>query len=262
MGTVEANGATLYYEMHGQGEPLVMIQGCGGDITLWETQIEPLSKHFQLILFDNRGMGRSQGSPGNYTTKMLAQDTVALMEQLEIRSAHVLGWSMGGMIAQELAIAHPKLVNKLILSASASKFPDSSVFIFNAFVEMMRRGEYESLAKWQMTLCFSHQFFSDAQVVAETLESFINPSYPLALEGFTSQISALFSHDRRGQLQAIQCPTLVLGAEEDQFFPIPVVHETAADISGAKSQILPGSHLYFVEYPEEVSESTIAFLKA
>jgi pimeloyl-ACP methyl ester carboxylesterase len=90
MGIVEFNGVKLYYEIHGQGDALVMIQGRGGDITLREPQIEPLSKHFQLILFDNRDMGRSQVTPGDYTIQMLAQDTASLIEQLGIKKAHIL----------------------------------------------------------------------------------------------------------------------------------------------------------------------------
>jgi pimeloyl-ACP methyl ester carboxylesterase len=261
MGIIEVNGTKLYYEIHGRGEPLVMIQGCGGNVTLWETQIETLSKHFQLILFDSRGMGRSQVTPGNYTTQLLAQDTADLMEQLEIETAYILGWSMGGKIAQELAIARPDLVKKLIIAASASKFPDRSAFVFKAFLDMLHQGEYESLARWQMSLCFSDSFFSNAEAVATTLNVFLNPTYPVTLEGFNSQVAALISHDRREQLQGIRVPTLVLGAQEDGFYPASVVRETAAEIRGAKVQILPGSHLCYIERPEEFSQAVIAFLK-
>jgi 3-oxoadipate enol-lactonase len=261
-GIIEVNGAKLYYETHGQGKPLVLIQGCGGNITMWESQIEPLSKHFQLILFDNRGMGRSQVTPGNYTIPLLAQDTAALMEQLGIEKAHILGWSMGGMIAQELAIARPDLVDKLIISASASKFPESSIFLWQGFLALLRHQQYEALSRWQMSLCFSRDFFNNAQTVAATLDGWMNPPYPLTVEGFTSQTAALFSYDRRGQLQNLQKPTLLLGAEEDEFFPVNVVKETAAEISNAKVEILPGSHLYYIEHPEEFSQAAIAFLNS
>jgi pimeloyl-ACP methyl ester carboxylesterase len=262
MGTVEVNGAKLYYETHGQGKPLVLIQGCGGNITMWEPQIEPLSKHFQLISFDNRGMGRSQVTPGDYTIQMLAQDTAGLIEQLGIEKAHILGWSMGGMIALELAIARPDLIDKLIISASASKFPESSIFLWKGFVDLLRHHQYESLSRWHMSLCFSHDFFDNAGVVAATLNSLMNPPYPVTIEGFTNQTAALFSYDRRGQLQNLQIPTLLLGAEEDRFFPVSVVKETAADISEAKVEILPGSHLYYIEHPDEFSKAVIAFLNA
>lgn len=260
--TIRLNGTELYYEIYGQGEPLIMIQGCGGNITLWEPLIESLSQHFQLILFDNRGMGRSQITPGDYTIQLLAEDTAALMNHLEIRAAHILGWSMGGMVAQELAVTYPALVNKLIIVASASRFPDRSAFIFRAFLEMLQHGEYESLARWHMSLCFSNAFFSNADVVSTTFKSFIISQYPPMLEGLTSQVAALVSYDRRGQLQDIHAPTLVLGAEEDGFFPTHVIHETAADIQGAKAQILPGSHLFYLEYPNDFSRDVVSFLKA
>lgn len=261
-GILEVNGAKLYYETHGQGKPLVLIQGCGGNITMWESQIEPLSKHFQLILFDNRGSGRSQITSGDYTIQMLAQDTAALIEQLGIEKAHILGWSMGGMIAQELAIARPDLVDKLIISASAAKFPESSIFLWKGFLDLLRHQQYEALSRWQMSLCFSHDFFNNAQTVAATLDGWMNPLYPVTIEGFTSQTAALFSYDRRGQLQNLQKSTLLLGAEEDRFFPVSVVRETAADIPEAKVEILPGSHLYYIEHPEEFSQAAIAFLNS
>jgi 3-oxoadipate enol-lactonase len=260
-GILEVNGAKLYYEIYGQGKPLVLIQGCGGNITMWESQIEPLSQHFQLILFDNRGSGRSQVTPGEYTIPMLAQDTAALMEQLGIEKAHILGWSMGGMIAQELAIARPDLVDKLIISASAAKFPESSVFLWKGFLDLLLHQEYEALSRWHMSLCFSHKFFDNAEVVAATLDGLMNLPYPVTVEGFTSQTAALFSYDSQGQLQNIQAPTLVLGAEEDGFFPVNMVRETAAEISNVEVQILPGSHLYYIEYPDKFSQAAIAFLK-
>jgi 3-oxoadipate enol-lactonase len=261
-GILEVNGAKLYYETHGQGKPLVLIQGAGGNITMWESQIEPLSKHFQLILFDNRGMGRSQVTPGDYTIPMLAEDTAALMEKLGIEKAHILGWSMGGMIAQELAIARPDLVDKLIISASAAKFPESSVFLWQGFLDLLHHQQYEALSRWQMSLCFSHKFFENAQTVTATLDAWMNPPYALTVEGFTSQTAALFGYDRRGQLQNLKKPVLLLGAEEDEFFPVSVVKETATDILEAKVEILPGSHLYYIEHPEEFSQAAIAFLNA
>lgn len=100
------NKANLYYETHGRGEPLLMIQGWGMDITGWQYIIEPLSQQFQVIVFDNRGAGRSEVTPGKYTTRLLADDAAALLDHLRIDHVHVLGWSMGGMIAQELALAH------------------------------------------------------------------------------------------------------------------------------------------------------------
>jgi 3-oxoadipate enol-lactonase len=262
MGTVEVNGTKLYYETHGQGKPLVLIQGCGGNITMWESQIEPLSKHFQLILFDNRGSGRSQVTPGDYTIPMLAKDTAGLIEQLGIEKAHILGWSMGGMIAQELAIARPDLVDKLIISASASKFPESSIFLWQGFSDLLRHQQYEPLSRWHMSLCFSHNFFNNPETVAATLDGLMNLPYPVTVEGFTSQTAALFNYDRRGQLQNLKMPTLLLGAEEDRFFPVSVVKETAANIPEAKVEILPGSHLYYIEYPDKFSQAAIAFLKA
>lgn len=261
MGMTQANGADLYYEIYGEGEPLVLIQGCGGDVTFWEPQIELLSQYFRLILFDNRGMGRSEVTPGDYTTQLLANDAASLLDQLGIKNANVLGWSMGGMIAQELAINRSDLVKKLVIAASSSKFPDKSAFVFKTFLDMVQRGEFESLTRWHMSLCFSQAFFSHPPVVDQVQASFMSPKYPATLEGLASQVSALNAHDSRGRLGNINAPTIVLGAEEDGFFPVQSIYETAAGIKDAKALILPGAHLYYIERPMEFSQAVVQFLR-
>ena len=110
----------IYYEEHGQGTPLMMILGLGQDLAAWGLQISHLSDHFRLILFYNRDAGRSSRCSGNYTTKTMARDVLALMDHLEIERAHLLGTSMGGMIAQEVAFSAPDRVISLILASTTS----------------------------------------------------------------------------------------------------------------------------------------------
>lgn len=135
------NGANLYYEIHGGGAPLLMIQGWGAEISNWQNVIEPLSKNFKLIIFDNRGMGRSEVTPGDYTTRMLADDAAALLDHLQIPKTHVLGWSMGGMIAQELALAYPEKVYRLVLPATTAKVTEQSSFVAWSLIEAIKRQE-------------------------------------------------------------------------------------------------------------------------
>jgi pimeloyl-ACP methyl ester carboxylesterase len=125
---VVINKANLYYEIHGRGEPLLMVPGWGMDITGWQFIIEPLSQLLQVIVFDNRGTGRSEVTPGTYTTRQLADDAAALLDHLRIDKAHVPGWSMGGIIAQELVLGYPQKVNRLILSASSAKSDCKGLF--------------------------------------------------------------------------------------------------------------------------------------
>ena len=110
----------LYYEEHGSGEPLIMVLGLGQDVATWGLQIEALSKHLRLIVFDNRDAGRSSRCPDNYTTQSMAQDMMGLMDHLEIERTHLLGTSMGGMIAQHVALMAPERLKSLILASTTS----------------------------------------------------------------------------------------------------------------------------------------------
>jgi pimeloyl-ACP methyl ester carboxylesterase len=113
-----ANGMNIYYEVHGEGFPVVLIGGLGSQIESWATQVPVYSKHFKVVVFDNRGAGRSQKPEPGYTTEDLADDAAALMDVLGIETAHIVGKSMGGMIGQWLAIKHPEKVRKLVLGCS------------------------------------------------------------------------------------------------------------------------------------------------
>jgi pimeloyl-ACP methyl ester carboxylesterase len=121
MPKVKVNDIHMYYETKGEGYPLVMIYGFGGNLNAWDPRlVEGLSKHFKLILFDHRGAGRTDESDREYTIRLFADDTAGLMNALGISRANVLGISMGGMIAQELAINYPRNVSKLILCSTSS----------------------------------------------------------------------------------------------------------------------------------------------
>ena len=255
------NKADLYYEIHGRGEPLLMIQGWGMDITGWQNIIKPLAKVYQVIVFDNRGTGRSEVTPGDYTTRQLADDAAALLDHLQIDNAHVLGWSMGGMIAQELALAYPEKVNRLILSASSARVSEKSSFIAWANVEAMQRGERETSVDWQLSFCFSNAVFRNKALLREIKDKALNPPYPVTLEGLMSQFAAVSSHDRRRQLGTITSPTLVLGAKEDGIIDASQVEALAREIENAQLRILPGGHMYHIEYPHIFVEALIKFLE-
>ena len=120
MPTAKIGDIQIYYEDYGQGPPLIMILGLGQDIATWNFQISELSKHLRLIVFDNRDSGKSSRSSQNYTTQIMAQDILGLMDYLEIDRTHLLGTSLGGMIAQQVALMAPGRVNSLILASTTS----------------------------------------------------------------------------------------------------------------------------------------------
>lgn len=125
MGLIKVNGIDMYYEIHGSGEPLVLIEGLGYATWMWYEQIEVLSKHFKVIVFDNRGVGKTEMPDEEYTIELFAADTAELLDALEIKKAHILGVSMGGYVAQEFALRYPEYVDKLILCSTTFGGPNS-----------------------------------------------------------------------------------------------------------------------------------------
>ena len=116
---VDHSGAKLYWEEHGAGDPLLLIMGLGASLEAWDRIAPALAKKYRTILFDNRGVGRSDVPPGPYSLETMADDAAAVLDAADVPSAHVMGISMGGMIAQELALRHPRRVRKLILGCTS-----------------------------------------------------------------------------------------------------------------------------------------------
>ena len=125
MPKVKVNGIDIYYEEHGSGEPVVMIGGLGADTTLWSKQVPAFSERFRVVVFDNRGSGQSDKPDEPYSIPMFAADTVGLMQALGIERAHVVGASLGGLVAQELVLTHPEMVDRLVLVCTTSNGPRS-----------------------------------------------------------------------------------------------------------------------------------------
>ena len=131
MPKANANGIEINYQVQGSGEPLLLIGGLGADMFLWFRQIPELSRHFQVIAFDSRGSGESSKPDEPYSIEMFAADTAGLLQALGIERTHILGASLGGLIAQEFALAYPHMVNKQVLVATAAKNPTPRVKLIN-----------------------------------------------------------------------------------------------------------------------------------
>ena len=263
-GYIEANGQRLYYEIHGAGEPLLLIQGLVADATAWAPQIPAFQEHFTVIAFDNRDVGRSSIAVGPYNIGDMAEDTAALMDVLGIKQAHILGVSMGGMIAQELVLGHPGKVRTLILGCTMAQVARFHVSILESWKWMKRHDPDNEVFPieaiiWGMT----HNFLKNAEAVDEMIKCMRNPQFPVSPDAFARQADAVRGFDVLDRLGAVKVPTLVLVGDQDILTPPWASRELAAAIPGAELQVVEeGGHGFFLEIPDRVNRAVIDFLRA
>ena len=263
MPTAKVGNHSLYYEMIGQGHPLVMIRGVGSNVDHWYDQVPALSQRFQLLVFDNRGIARSSEPGGPFSTRDMAADTIALMDTVGIEKAHVLGYSMGGMVAQEMALNFPKKVAGLILVATDCGIslrikaqPDAT----RLFSEMIRLGTNE--AKLAAAGClFAKQTFEKKPEVIERYTE-VSQRFPASQKMLAKQWAAVTQHDACSRLAHIPSPTLAITGSEDVLIPPQNASVLAERIPDAQMiSIDGGGHLFLIEQPRQFNEAVIKFLE-
>jgi pimeloyl-ACP methyl ester carboxylesterase len=264
-GTIEANNQNLYYEVHGEGSPLILIMGIGYDATLWGLhQIPAFSKNYQVIVFDNRDVGRSSRANGKYTIADMADDMAALLTGLKIDRASVLGISMGGMIAQEFALRHPDRLDKLVMTGTSAdnaqaKFDPISVWNF------VKSQDKEGLtfAAQQFLWLFSDSFLHNSEAVDQTLQMLASNPNPQDSTAFARQVDAYVKHDTLSRLSEVKAPTLVVCGERDRLTPPWVCRRVADAIPGARYHQIDGqgtSHVLPLERPDDFNTIVMSFL--
>ncbi len=260
------NGHEIYWESHGQGEPLVLVMGIGYDATLWELhQVPFFSQHFRTIIFDNRDVGRSSRASAPYTIADMADDVAALMDNLGIARAHLLGISMGGMICQEFAIRHPHRLNKLVLTGTGaaptrSAFDPISVW---SFVKS-HDGEGMSFADQQFLWLFSESFRRNTEAVQQTLQMLASNPNPVSAEAYQRQADAYVKHDALDRLRLVTAKTIVIAGEQDRLTPPWVCREVAEAIPTASFELVEGdgsSHVLPLERPDDFNRIALSFLQ-
>ena len=261
----------LAYDVAGAGEPLLMINGIGAARDSWSRQIGDLSARFRCITFDNRGVGESIVPAGPYTTREMADDAARVLSAAGINRARVLGVSMGGAIAQELAINHSHLVDRLAVVCSWAACDRYLERCFVIMKEMAlsegRKGPGWSIPvqRFLSLIGFTQGDFSHAVVEIDDLEAAVADSVKAGKEqpyaGFVAQADACLTHGARDRLSAIAAPTLILAGDEDIFTPLPLSQALANAIPGARLQIMKGcGHVMFYERPKDFNSRIIDFL--
>jgi 3-oxoadipate enol-lactonase len=261
MPTTEANGQTIYYEVHGEGEPLLCVEGLAMDTLGWALQLPAFSSRHKTVVFDNRDVGQSSLADGSYDIADMAQDALALADSLELDSFHLLGASMGGTIAQEMALAAPERIRTLTLAVTyawTGRWAQTLSAVWGARVGRMSR---EERIDELMLLCFSEEFFENAEGVGWIRDLMLQNPHPQPTEAFARQLDAASRHDARDRLAALDMPTHVIGAEHDILVPVWKSRELAELIPGAQLTVLGACpHGLNVERAEEFNSAVLDFI--
>lgn len=255
---------TLHYETSGAGAPVLLIAGVGSDHMSWLTVIRKLSARFRVVAFDNRGCGRSDSPDAAYSIGQMADDTVRLLDYLEIARCHVVGHSMGGYIAQELAIRHPDRVDRLVLAGTA---PVSTVRNNALLIDLLDRLQRTDdfgfwVRQWAFWL-FSPLTFKRRSFVETFIRNATAHPHRQAVHGFKRQIGAIASFDARKRIQRIRNRTLVLTGEDDHLILPRESEELVRSIPRARSFTLTGvGHCMHFEDPEAFTRTLTRFFRS
>lgn len=224
MPTVTIDGLRMYYEMSGSGRPLVLIAGLGIDLSECGALVDAFASRYRVLVFDNRGAGRTDKPNEPYTLPQMAEDTAGLMRALGIERAHVVGMSMGGRIALELALADPGLVRSLTLVSTSARVQRRWPIGLLGLVSLVFRGHYPQ------------------------------PRY-----AFRRQRDASDQYDRTAELSELRVPTLVVHGRRDRIVPYRLAEDMAASIPGARLELVQGGHLYPLSKSASFVEQVASF---
>jgi len=192
-------GFTTYYEEAGTGDALVLICGISSDLTIWGPLLPELSKTYRVVVYDNRGAGRSSAPDEPYRIAQMADDLRALLDHLKIDSCHLLGWSMGGLIARAFARAHPERVKHLVLLGSMLK-ADGMLrnFILNWKNVRLSNMPPEQVVRFVMRFIFSRELADNVAMYDRVATSMANNPYRQSVQGFVRQADALLNAVEEG----------------------------------------------------------------
>jgi pimeloyl-ACP methyl ester carboxylesterase len=253
------NGININYQVEGQGESLVMIMGFTAGRSGWMAQIPFFKKYYRVITFDNRGVGKSDKPPGPYSTRMMADDTVRLMDLLGIDKAHIIGVSMGGMIAQELAINYPRRIMKLVLACTyASQDETSGDTLEQAkFLQLTPEKKVSAMVGLAFNKPLYRFIFG---FLARVQTRFMGASGKVGVAG---QSEACLKHNTLDRLPLITAPTLVIVGTGDRIIK-PVSSEViAGKIPNAKLvRVEGGSHYFPLEMKNVFNRAVLNFLQS
>jgi 3-oxoadipate enol-lactonase len=257
MPSVDAAGTELHYLRAGEGEPLLLIQGMSATHLAWGRPfLDELERSFEVFIFDNRGMGLSGRAELPFTIADLAADTAGLFDALELESAHVVGISMGGMIAQELALAHPERIRTLTIGASYCGGPEATLMApedLQMLGAAFASGDRDQVfrAMWEINLSPGFREDDSRYAAFTEMAAALSSPQPVIMQ----QMRACALHNTHERLAQIDLPTLIIHGDVDRLLGYSNGRQIASQIPGARLETLPGvGHMFWWEQPQRSAE--------
>ena len=266
MPLLSVSDTQLYYEVHGQGEPLLFLSETHCDGEVWKIHQTPeFSQDHRVITMDYRGTGRSGKPSVPYTTQTFADDAMALLDHLEAREAVVCGHSMGGRVAQVMALDHPGRVKALVLASTGAAYPETKGIPLQIATEMVEWGYEKYVRDHSILVGFTEEF---ARRHPDRVERYLRVRMANMgpVEFYFRHVLARQGHDTSGRLREIKAPALILVGEDDRNVTSDLSHRTSAEtlekgIPGARLVVLPGErHSYFFANPDAAHAAMREFL--
>lgn len=262
MAFAEAEGHRVYYERHGAGAPVLLVNGLTADHTAWELQTDALKRRFEVVVFDNPGVGQTTGPRGPYTSDLFADVAAGLLDALGLERAHVVGASMGGTIAMQVALRHPQRVRALVLHCTWACSDAYLAALFRSWTALADLSLLErSRAIWPWV--FTPAWYARPGALEELERTVAESPFPQSGEQFRDQAEACISHDVLDRLGEIAAPTLVTVGDRDLLTPAYHSFAIKERLPSALLHVWPGmGHAPFWEIPDEFNELNRCFLEA
>ena len=261
MPTIEVDGRTFYYEDQGEGEPLLGVMGLAADTLSWTLQLPAFSEQHRTVVFDNRDVGQSWQAEADYEVVDMANDAFGLADALGLDRFHLLGVSMGGAIAQEMALAAPERVNTLTLAVTFAEGGAYARKLAEQWGSRVGRLSREEHLDELLLLTLSEAFFENADAVDFVRSMALQNPNPQTPEAFARQLHASSRHQAGERLRTLEMPVHVIGAEYDVLLPVWKSREVADLIPGSRLTVFEGApHGLQLERAQEFNDAVLGFI--
>lgn len=260
---VHVNGLKFHVQTFGSGVPIIMIMGLGAPGDKWKHNYELLSKWFWCIVPDNRGAGLSDKQEAeSYTTEQMADDIIGIMDTLDIKKAHVMGVSMGGAIAQQVALKVPDRVLSLILTSTFASVSPAFKKALNLICELKEDTDPAVLKQLNLWMTYGqYTQIHHPEKIEKSIEEDASYPYPMPVYAYKAQCGACLSHNTAGRLHELKMPVLIAAGAKDLFMNIEKTMELVHGISQAEFYLAPeGGHVHQWEYPGPYDSVVVGFL--